>query len=234
MNNFIKRVIRCVKREGGGAALAKVPSFLFSRFNPAIKRQEKEFALRAEEFDRINNVDTAGRIYQTELWTNNKNQLYAVYYQGSDAQRFDDAVSSLEIDHDEFTFIDFGSGKGKVLFLASAYPFKEIVGIEFSEELAAIAKKNMRSIDKDNIVTCRMDVVDYPIPDEPLVCYFYDPFDDHVLTKVLSNLRKAWYLHRKKMIILYNEPRFFALFEAEEWLVRTGSVGPVVIWSSKE
>src|SRR6516164_8514420 len=35
-------------------------------------------------------------------------------------------------DHSQFTFIDFGSGKGRVLFVAAEYPYRRIQGVEFA------------------------------------------------------------------------------------------------------
>jgi len=44
-------------------------------------------------------------------------------------------LEKLSINHSEFTFIDFGSGKGRVLFLASEYPYKKIIGVELARML---------------------------------------------------------------------------------------------------
>ena len=39
----------------------------------------------------------------------------------------------------DYTFLDIGSGKGRVLMLASDAPFRHIVGVELSPALTAIA-----------------------------------------------------------------------------------------------
>jgi hypothetical protein len=44
----------------------------------------------------------------------------------------------------DFTFIDLGSGKGRALLMASAYPFKRIIGVEFMPELHRVAQENIR------------------------------------------------------------------------------------------
>jgi tRNA G46 methylase TrmB len=46
-------------------------------------------------------------------------------------------VSRLNISFEDFTFFDFGSGKGRALHLASEFPFKNIIGVEFSSKLHA-------------------------------------------------------------------------------------------------
>ena len=43
----------------------------------------------------------------------------------------------------DFTFIDLGSGKGRVLLMASDYPFKKIIGVEFMPELHRAAQENI-------------------------------------------------------------------------------------------
>jgi len=44
----------------------------------------------------------------------------------------------------DFTLIDLGSGKGRVLLMASDYPFKRIIGVEFMPELHRVAEGNIR------------------------------------------------------------------------------------------
>ena len=71
-------------------------------------------------------------------------------------------------------FIDFGSGKGRALLLASELPFKKIVGIEFSPPLHEIARANWRNY-LSATQRCKavellcLDVVEYAIPPEPAV-----------------------------------------------------------------
>ncbi len=223
-----------IKREGIIVTLIKIPLYLYYKFNTASRLHEKVLALRAEEFDRKNNINTAGIIYQTDLEMKNKNQLHALQYRGSDFLFFNNALSLLKINFNDYTFIDFGSGKGKALFLASAYSFKKIIGIEFSEDLNAIAQENIRQFKKDNIEAYCMDAVDYKIPEESLVCYFYNPFDEYIMAQVISNIRHAYNLYKKNIVIVYTESHFYGLFDAEKWLERLNCTGPTMIWSSNK
>jgi hypothetical protein len=71
-------------------------------------------------------------------------------------------------------FIDFGSGKGRVVYQAARrYPFRRVIGVEVSEQLNAMARANiernrrhLRCQDVE-LVTC--DVFDYKIPDDVTV-----------------------------------------------------------------
>ena len=49
-------------------------------------------------------------------------------YQPTEPSLFHEMLSALKIDFREFTFIDLGSGKGRVLLMAADYPFRRIVG----------------------------------------------------------------------------------------------------------
>ena len=68
---------------------------------------------------------------------------YAVRYDPSSPELVRTQLANLKIGFERFTFIDFGSGKGRVLMLAAGFPFKEMIGVEFSRELHEIAVKNI-------------------------------------------------------------------------------------------
>ena len=52
-------------------------------------------------------------------------------YQPSEPALFHEILDSLPVAVDGFTFIDLGSGKGRTLLMASEYPFRRIIGVEF-------------------------------------------------------------------------------------------------------
>src|SRR5262249_30854542 len=66
------------------------------------------------------------------------NQYQAIY-----RRRFEEIMSSIAIAHQHFVFIDVGSGKGKALLLASEFPFKRIIGVEFARELHETDVRNI-------------------------------------------------------------------------------------------
>ncbi len=81
--------------------------------------------------------------------------------------------------------------------LASEFPFKRIIGVEFSAELAAVARRNVASF-RSVHQQCRsldvlcLDAVDYVLPEEPAVLYFFNPFLESVLTHVPGNIRCSY------------------------------------------
>ena len=99
------------------------------------------------EFDRKFGVDTDGEFggwtFLSDLNIPSPNWIEGHNYAGIEPERFFAIFEKLPVRFEDFVFIDFGSGKGRALLLASEYPFKKIIGIEFSPQLNAIAKRNI-------------------------------------------------------------------------------------------
>jgi predicted O-methyltransferase YrrM len=57
--------------------------------------------------------------------------------------RFKRVLESFDRALEGLTFIDFGSGKGRALWMASEYPFRQLIALEFSPELHRIAEANI-------------------------------------------------------------------------------------------
>ena len=104
--------------------------------------------------------------------------------------------------------VDLGSGKGKVLLVAAEYGFKEARGVDFSRGLCEIAKKNILSFKKKymgvtNFKVIQSDVTDYPIHDDEDIFYLFNPFDDIILAKVLTNMLTSLERRKRRVWIIY-------------------------------
>ena len=91
------------------------------------------------------------------------------------------------------TFVDFGSGKGRIVVLAaSKYAMKRIVGVEISSELTEIARRNAAR--NETRLLCRnidfvmADATVFTIPDDMTIAYFYSPFTGAVFRRVIDNI----------------------------------------------
>lgn len=168
-------------------------------------------------FDVKYGTDTARWIQLNELSISSKNVAHGQFYEPTPIKLFSHAMISLKIDHGEFTFIDFGSGKARNLLLASRYPFREIIGVEFSHELHQIAENNV-AIYKDRRQKCSrirsicVDAADYALPATNLVAFFFNPFNDVVFSDVLNNIREFG-KGAHKLCIIYCEARCSSLLE---------------------
>lgn len=123
----------------------------------------------------------------------------------------------------DFMFIDLGCGKGRVLLMASEYPFQKIVGVEFMPDLVGAAQKNIADYSSDRqqcrqIETVCMDARDFQFPLEPLVVYLFNPFAESTLAQVLENLRRSIEKPSRPIYVAYRFTEFDNLLAEAEWL----------------
>jgi len=117
------------------------------------------------------------------------------------------AFSALpEKDLRDYTFIDFGSGKGRALLMAADLQFKKLVGIELRKELhdkAVENLKNRRKARSSHIESINMNALDYQYPSGNLVLYFSNPFGEDVLRSVLNNLGRSLAADPRDVIVVF-------------------------------
>jgi hypothetical protein len=168
------------------------------------------------DYDFDHGVDTTWAT--VPLRTRLRELLSGARYQPSEPSLFHQILQCLPVAPDGFTFIDLGSGKGRTLLMASAYPFRRIVGVELLAELDAIARQNIARYHDDQqkcfALECHAgDARDYGFPAEPLVLYLFNPFPETVLRTVLANLRDSVTDFPRPAYVLYHNlvhERFFA------------------------
>lgn len=214
-----------VHYEGGWFALfrlaVKASSYLGTKGT-----QSPWFQRLAERwFDRRFQISTAGIITPQELQFTPEQQRHAVEYWPTSNFRFGQLLSKLSIDYPKFTFIDLGSGKGRVLLMASEFPFKRVIGVELSERLHSTAEQNIRTFrgnrqsGKVESVCC--DATQFPFPSDPLVLYLFNPFSEAILTTVVQNLLISLKANPRPVIVIYFNPLHATVFGVEngfrEW-----------------
>jgi Methyltransferase domain len=134
------------------------------------------------------------------------------------------ALDSLPIGNlNAYTFIDLGSGRGRMLFIAAEYPFRRILGVEFATELHRCALENIeryRSAKQrcHQVESVNIDAVDYQFPDENLVVYLFNPFGPTVFEKVLNNLKRSLDAHPRHMVIVLIYPELAPVLDSLSWL----------------
>ena len=117
------------------------------------------------------------------------------------------AFSAMPVkDFRDYTFIDFGSGKGRALLMAAALQFKSLVGIELRKELHDKALenfKNRRKVRSSKIESININALDYEYPGGKLVLYFSNPFGEEVLRSVLNNLGRSLQSEPRDVIVVF-------------------------------
>ncbi|MEC9375562.1 MAG: class I SAM-dependent methyltransferase [Pseudomonadota bacterium] len=158
-------------------------------------------------FDNKHNTDTDGMVPTRDLDIDDpKSKWQSNLYLGSPPKVTRHIIKALSIDYKDYSFIDYGSGKGRALFVAANFPFKQVVGVEISEQLHTVAKKNLESYQGDlnaSIHLWRGDALDYSLPEGNLVLHMYHPFGPDVLRMVLSRVRDTAGQKSRRVLIPY-------------------------------
>jgi hypothetical protein len=107
----------------------------------------------------------------------------------------------------QYTFVDMGSGKGRVLALAAAHGFRRVVGIEFAHELHEIALRNASAAATRGLVfePTLGDSGAFEFPDAPLVIHFNNPFAEDVMVRVLANLTTSYRSSPRRVVVVYQQ-----------------------------
>ena len=148
MKTLIPRIRKSLRERGFVTSLRR--SFLLPIH--LLKEYREARSLRpsgdASGFDHQYGVETDGTFegwtYLSDLDIPSPNWIDGNNYAAIEPLRFKHVLAAFDMALEDYTFIDFGSGKGRALLLASEYPFKRIVGLEFSPELHAIAEQNIQ------------------------------------------------------------------------------------------
>ncbi len=146
-----------------------------------------------DPFDDEMGVTTAGVVRLESLSVPAEGRRNGHRYQPSDPAVLRRTIEALSIRYEEFAFVDIGSGKGRALLVAAEYPFERIVGVEFAEELHEVAQRNLAAYSNPAqrctaIEAVYADATAYELPAQPLVLYFYNPFLEPVMQRVMANI----------------------------------------------
>jgi SAM-dependent methyltransferase len=155
-------------------------------------------------FDRQHGVDTCGIMFNDKLTVVGNNRASGLEYEPTPVRSFNKMLTEIKEDLSDFTFIDFGCGKGRTLLLASHDNFNKIRGVEFVKEIQEIATRNIAIYRPENqqcrdIEAVLCDAAEFEIPDDNCVFYFYFPFREDVLRVVMNNIVASYRGSPRKM-----------------------------------
>lgn len=179
-------------------------------------------------FDRKLGVQTRGIVEHPQESTNPLHHL-AIRYEGTSPKIFQKIMRSIGCLTTPYVFFDIGCGKGRVLLMAAQYSFKMVVGVEFAPEFARTAEDNVSRFQVKNPggteieVICE-DAAQYQFPDEDAVIFFFNPFKQEIMVRVLENIRLSAQTSKHRYIIYHNpvlahllsNPEHFALLTQEK------------------
>lgn len=177
---------------------------------------------RDNSFDKRYGTDTARIVSHDDLdISDEKARRAAVFYVSCPARFERHVLGALEIDYEDFDFVDIGCGKGRVLLLASEYPFRSVTGVEISRKLSVIAENNLRIYPsaRQRCAKTHVQCIDarlFRISNENTVFHFYHPFAADVLRPVLNNIACCFRDSEKTVRVVYiwrQLPDVFPIFD---------------------
>ena len=100
----------------------------------------------------------------------------------------DDLESVIDKPLEKDVFVDYGSGKGAAIIHAKKLGFERTIGVEFAKELHEQAELNIKKLNLKNVESLYADATTYTLPNNITLIYFFNPFDELVMTKVIENI----------------------------------------------
>ena len=146
-----------------------------------------------QEFDSQLGLETGDWINLGRLKVTGEHAESGTHYEAITVTLFREAMAEIREPLNDFIFVDFGSGKGRMLFLAAELPFRRILGVEYSSYLHDIAERNIGSYRSPhqrcrNLASLNMDAATFDFPRENLVLYFFSPFRRPVMEPIIRSL----------------------------------------------
>lgn len=177
----------------------------------------EERAERADGFDVRYGTDTSGMVMPWELKDRRNEPADGNPYASLTSDRIRALIAAAPVVAGETVFVDLGSGKGRALFVAREFPFRRIVGVEWSSELTAIARSNVAvasgaGTPDDRFELLQMDAGAYEFPLAPLVLFLFNPFGEETMARVIASLERSLAAHARPVFVIYANPLHAALF----------------------
>ena len=167
-------------------------------------------------FDRKHGVETTDPIDRNGL-TGMAPELreHAGEYMPTPVALFRRIIGKSRIDPADFSFVDLGSGKGRVLLAAAEYPFRSILGIEADGSLHQLAMQNLAGrldgVAGSPMKILHADARTAELPKGNLFVFMYSPFRGPIFRQVASRLAEVGRESGRAVVIAYS-----ADWEAEE------------------
>jgi SAM-dependent methyltransferase len=206
----LHKLIRSI-RENGVATTVSICMenvvFWVRTLSPEYRRRVKF----ERDFDASMGVETTDEITLGTMGEVVGDKNHAGWYAPGPIEEFREILTKEAGDVQGVTFVDLGCGKGRSLFIAAEFPFREIVGVEFSPKLCDIAQHNIAVFTRNKpgappiAVECN-DAGQYSFPLTPLCIYMMNPFDGEIMSRVMRNLCQSLDAHPRKVTILYFNP----------------------------
>lgn len=174
-------------------------------------------------FDRRFGVETLEALTPEAMFPEDEVPPDVHRYQPVSVLDFEEMMKAVDVPHEDYVFLDLGSGKGKALMLASGYGFERIVGVELSRRLHDVAEANLAAFaektGRSTIFELHCgDATEIEWPRGNLFVFLFNPFTRAKLESVLGRLERAQQDDPRRLVVLCRRSRAFDLFERGAFL----------------
>lgn len=195
-----------------------------AKFGWKFSKTPKFVAYKDRVLDQRFGISTVGTVLTKDMGVDVRDEEHAIEYSPTGHLEFGILLEKLGrcANFSQYSFIDFGSGKGRVVLMASEFPFIRSMGVEMSPLLHAAAEQNIRTFRSprqkcQDVRSINGDATTLEIPDGPIVAFFFNPFDDVILSQVMANMQAAWDASPRDMICIYHNPVHRDLFDDSDF-----------------
>jgi len=159
-------------------------------------------------FDARHGTDTVGKVMPAALGIADAvARTQAVVYLPSPARVTRFLLDAVNLRWQEWSFVDLGSGKGRVALVAAERPFKQVLGVELSPHLHESARANlMRYRGPADLRLIRFQLEDarnFALPEGDTVFHLYHPFGAPILREVLRRIEASQRERPRRIRIVY-------------------------------
>lgn len=223
-----RRSIEFLRTNGLRGLVAKIHQVGVPETARFLKRQARYqlCAYFSTRWDSKYGVDTSGQIdlADIEVLGPNRGSGYAAVSTSPQAYAFLSAFFPAA--WKDFTFVDIGSGKGRVMMLAALQGFDTILGIEFAPLICRMAKENLarfsgRRPASWSILNADASTVDLP-SGVPLLVYSFNPFKVEMWERFIPVLLRAHNTSKQPICLVLSGTIPETLSDAAALIERTG------------
>jgi SAM-dependent methyltransferase len=130
-------------------------------------------------------------------------------YEPSGWRSFKRAMRGVKVGPSD-TFLDIGCGKGRVVEQAARRPFKRVLGVELSVELAEQARQ-LAERERDrrrcgSVEIFAADITTWQVPDDVTVIYVYNALSGDALVAMLDRIAESAGRAPRRLLMLYVNP----------------------------
>lgn len=176
-------------------------------------------------FDKKYGTNTSGITELDELEIGSSNRKHGELYEPTPLRTFSRIIKYLPISREHYAFIDYGSGKGRVLIAASELGLGYVIGVEFARELYLTSVDNIQKYKTKVSPNATIDVhhgdaVDLEIPEKPCIFYLFNPFQAPLVRKILDNIKQSYESCPRPIYVIYYNPIHNELFKNDGCFTR--------------